>query len=113
MLLCCTFLASCSFSDGAFRQTDGRPIDYETVDSLVEGGSFFDEVVARLGHPASRQQLPDGSVEIVYRSTRKRESVERVLGAVRNRHSQTIEERVVLVFKDGRLVRKQQHHEIY
>jgi hypothetical protein len=114
LLFCSAFFMGCvTISDGPFRQVKGHPIDYETVDSFVEGHSSVDNVVARLGEPVSREVLEDGSMELTYMSTKKRESVERVLGKVRGRHVQTMEEQVILVFKDDLLIRKQKSHEVY
>lgn len=108
------FLAGCvTVADGPFRQIGGRQIDYEAVDSFEEGRSTLDEVVARLGEPASREMRVDGSVELIYMSTKRRESVERNFGAVRERNAQTMEEKVVLVFKNDHLIRKQKSHNVY
>jgi hypothetical protein len=66
-----------------------------------------------LGEPSSRATSPDGADRIEYHSIRKRESVERVFGVEKNRHAQSMEETVVLIFKDQILVDKQKSNRVY
>lgn len=107
-------LAGCvTVSDGPFRQIDGRLIDYDAVNAFVEGRTTLDEVVARLGEPASRETLADGSLELVYTSTKRRESVEGCFGIVFRRSAQTMEAKVSLLFKSNRLIRKQEGYDVY
>lgn len=106
-------LAGCAtVSDGRFSQVGGRSIDYEVVDSFEEGRSDINEIVSRLGEPASREKVGRG-LELTYISTRRRESIDRAFGMVQDRSVQTIEERVVFVFVDNKLVSKEKSYRVF
>lgn len=105
-------LAGCvTVSDGPFRQVSGCRIDYEVLDALEENRSTINDALIKLGDPASRTLLPGGLEEVVYTSVKRRESVQRFLGIVSERHTQIMNERVLLLFKDGTLIQRQKSYD--
>lgn len=100
-------------SDGPFYQVEGHSIDYEAVDSLVENKSTIENMIVLLGKPMSRELL-DGELEkITYVSTKRRDSEKRILGVVRERKSQLMEEMVILIFKDNLLIQKNKSYVVH
>jgi outer membrane protein assembly factor BamE (lipoprotein component of BamABCDE complex) len=100
-----------STADGQYQQLEGRPIDYEAVDRLIEKQSTKEEVVAALGLP-TRTAMLEGRETLTYESTKQRESVSRVAGIRVSESRQTMEEQVTLTFENGTLVHKEKKHTI-
>lgn len=113
MAILFTALCGCTISDGPFQQVRGVPIDYENFDQLTENRSTVAEALSALGTPTRREIRPDGTEVLEYLSAKRRESIKRTLGVRHGRETQTMEERVVLVFKDGALLSKHKESEIY
>ncbi len=94
-------------SDGPFEQVGGRPIDYDAYEQLIEDQTTIEQTLSLLGQPFSQVALADGEVRFEYLSIKTRRSVERTLGITTGIHSQTMEEKLTIVFQNGTLVSKQ------
>lgn len=95
-----------SFSDGPYRQVEGREVEADDYAALTEGTTTLAEALALFGPPDSRQATPQGLDQLVWHSSRKRESVQRIFGIVVDRHAAWRRSVLLLEFRDERLVRK-------
>lgn len=93
-------LGCASFSDGSFRQVDGRFFDDRLIADIVDGQTTVQQVLAWFGPPESVSDTYDGSKIIRYHSVRTRLSIERRF-LFRKIHEQAVEQELIITTSSG------------
>jgi hypothetical protein len=113
LLLCCFFAFGCtSFSDGAFRQIDGRFFDDRLVENIVDGQTREEQILAWFGSPESVLTSDTGIKTMRYHSIRTRRSVERRLFS-KKIYEQTVEQELILTSALGLVTSHQYRSRTY
>ena len=102
-LLC---LGCVSFSDGGFRQVEGRFFDDRLVEKIVDGETSEGTVLEWFGEPESRTASEGGAGVLRYYSVRTRRSVERRVFR-RRIHEQTVIQELTVNTSSGLVI---SHH---
>ena len=96
LVLCLSGAFGCtSFSDGAFRQINGRFFDDRLVESIVNGQTREEQILAWFGPPESVVTSDNGIKTMRYYSVRMRRSVERRLFSKKS-YEQTVEQELTV-----------------
>ena len=103
MLVLLLWFGCVSFSDGAFRQVEGRFFDDRLVGKIVDGETSEDTILEWFGEPESRSVSESGARLLRYYSVRTRRSVERRIFCRRS-YEQTVAQELNVTTSSGLVI---------
>jgi hypothetical protein len=113
-ILITTLISSgCAYVHGSMDQVGGAPINYSALDKLVEGQTTKAQALTVLGTPSKITDEGPGLESVEYFSVKRRESYKLVFGMRTDKTSQTMNEKVVLQFKEGILQKKASSSDVH